>query len=132
MECSRFTDDKLSGEVSPEFGVHLASCPGCVRDLEEIGEVRRLYREASVERYRGGVPRLRRSSWLPAAAAAAAMIGVLFFLVTAPSKPVDPPAEAPPTAFFRVHLESWSGEERLDRALDDAWIRLAELERRQP
>ena len=60
MECNKFVEEKIGETPTPEFKAHLAGCPGCARDVEDLREVRSLYREASTEKYRGGVPKLRR------------------------------------------------------------------------
>ncbi len=137
MECNRFLEEKLAGTESPEFRHHRAGCEGCRRDLEECDEVRRLYREASVERYSGAVPRVRRfrpGSWLPAAAAAAVLVGVLCFLLF--GGPGELPERGlgegePVVAFVRVHLEPWNpAEARLNEEMNDLWGRIETLERR--
>ena len=129
MECDSYIEEKLGDGEAPEFRDHLANCAACQLDLEEIGEVRRVYREASVERYRGGVPRIgRRRSlpWIPAAAAAV-MIGVLGLLLWVPNAP---PSETTtgPTVFTRIHLEPWDGDARFSNAMDDAWRKIESLE----
>jgi anti-sigma factor RsiW len=132
MECNSFAEEKLGGTESPEFREHLGACPACARDVEEIDEIRRLYREASTERYPGGVPGLRRRwpvGWVPAAAAALAMIAVL---VTSLVSPLQPPAARvePPAPFFRVHLEAWDREEAsLNAVMGRLWYRLESIER---
>ncbi len=138
MECNRFLEEKLAGSGGPAFRDHLAGCEGCRRDLEEYEEVRGLYREASTERYAGAVPRVRRFnpvSWLPAAAAAAVLLGVLVLtLFEGPGdRPPSGSAEREPMAgFFRVYLAPWDREEaRLNEEVGDLWGRLASLERRR-
>lgn len=132
MECDRFLDEKVSGGETPQFREHLAACEGCARDAEEYAEIRRLYREASVELWKGGVPRAGRPRWttlVPVAAAAVLMIGVLVLLLGSPSG--APPADMPAPVFSRVHLEPWDrGEARIARAVDDVWRRLEEIEGR--
>ena len=130
MECGRFVEEKLGDAESPEFRDHLAGCEACRRDREEIREVRRLYRVASVERYPGGVPRVGRRRalpWIPAAAAAAVMLALLGLLLWVPSPPPDD-AATNPTLYTRVHLEPWSEDARLSNAMDDAWRKLEMLE----
>ena len=133
MECNKFVDEKIGETPTAEFRDHLAGCAGCARDLEELREVRTLYREASTEKYRGGVPRVRRfrAGWIPMAAAAAILL-VVFGLIL---KPVDPPApkaesDNPPVVFFRIHLEPWGGEQRYTNAVEDVWRKLEQLEKR--
>ncbi len=131
MECGKFIEEKVSGTESPEFRAHRLGCPGCMRDLEEIDEVRGLYREASVERYTGGVPSLRRfrgrASWAMAATAAAVMLVVLFVFLGEPSG--EQTAAAPGT-MFRARLEPWGREDaRIDREFDAVWRGLESLER---
>ena len=131
MECSSYLEEKAGQSESPEFLRHLATCGGCQRDVEEMDEIRGLYRAASVERYAGGVPRLRRSAWGLAlsALAAAAMVAVLIFML-APRGSTPELAKADPSVpYFRVHLEPWRNEVRLDRALDGCWQQLDALER---
>ena len=134
MECDRFVEEKLSGGETPEFREHLASCAGCARDAEEYAEVRRLYREASVECWKGGVPRAGRPrlvSMVPVAAAAVLMIGVLVLLMDSPGAPPPAGNAEPSVVFTRIHLEPWDrGEAPIARAVDDAWRRLEEIERR--
>ena len=138
MECDRFLEEKVAGTESPGFREHLAGCEGCWRDLEEYEEVRQLYREASTERYAGAVPRLRRSrplAWIPAAAAAAFLVGALLLMLFGGPAEVIKTASDKETAsgiFFRVHLAPWDGEEaRLDGTMDDLWKRIESLERRR-
>jgi len=134
MECNKFIDEKIGETHTAEFREHLAGCAGCARDIEELREVRTLYREASTEKYRGGVPRVRRfrGGWIPMAAAAAVLL-VVFGLIL---KPVDKPAPKAesdnPTMFFvRVHLEPWGGDMRYSTAFDECWHKLEQLEKRQ-
>lgn len=138
MECDRFLEEKVSGTESPEFREHLAGCEGCRRDLEEYDEVRRLYREASTERYPLAVPRLRRPrplAWMPAAAAAVFLVGALLvMLFGGPGGEVgkSPERETASGTFFRVHLSPWDVDEsRLDGEMDDLWKRIGSLERRK-
>lgn len=135
MECDRFILEKLEGGDSPGFRAHRASCAGCARDVEELGDVRRLYREATEEeRWRGGVPVLRRrsaSAWIPVAAAAALAAAALAGLFRSPAPSLENPktAEAP-APFVRTHLAPWDREEhRLSRAMEEVWSRLDRLER---
>lgn len=133
MECNKFVEEKIGQTESVEFRAHLADCGGCRRDLEELREVRSLYREASKETYRGGVPRLRRfrGAWLPLAAAAAVLIGVLALVL--PGRGTGPTSTESTTAttsvFVRVPLEPWGASEaRLSNDLDDCWRQLESLE----
>lgn len=129
MECDRFVEDRVGGAMSPALRDHLASCSDCRRDVEEYGEIRRLYREASVERYPGPVPRPSRwTGWIPAAAAALVMIGILLLTLGAPGAPPGT-AKADPAVFHRIHLQPWAGEERIAGALDETWERIEMLER---
>ncbi len=131
MECDRFVEEKVSGGESAEFRAHRAGCLGCARDAEEYAEIRRLYREASVERWTGRAPGTARSRFVaavPVAAAAVLMIGVLVLLLGSPGAS-PPPADAEPPVFTRIHLEPWDrGEARIARAVEDVWRRLDELE----
>jgi hypothetical protein len=132
MECTKFALEKLEGEETPEFRAHLLGCPGCTRDVEELGDVRRLYREAAEEeRWKGGVPAVHRrpaSAWLTLAAAAAVVAAVLAGLLRGPEKTGTSSAAAP-SPFFRVAMAPWDGEERrLARSLDEAWQTLERLE----
>src|SRR5258706_9499711 len=115
MECGRYVEEKVAQSESPEFLRHLASCSGCQRDVEEMDDVRALYRSSSNERYAGGVPRLRRfglGTWISSAAAAAMLAALVFVL--APGGRTVTPVDSPTAshAFFRVHLESWKGDAR--------------------
>src|SRR4029434_9776645 len=94
MECNKFVDEKIGEAHTAEFRDHLAGCAGCARDLEELREVRTLYREASTEKYRGGVPRVRRyrTGWIPMAAAAAVLL-MVFGLILKPGEDAAPHAE---------------------------------------
>ncbi len=129
MECGRFVEEKFGNAESPEFRDHLAGCAACRSDLEEIREVQRLYRAASVERHSGVVPplgRRRAMPWIPAAAAAV-MLGVLGLLLSVPGTPPDETTTGR-TAFYRIHLEPWDGDARFSVAMDDAWSKLEMLE----
>jgi hypothetical protein len=130
MDCDRFLEERLSGPESAEFRAHRAGCPACGPEGEEYAEIRRLYREASTERWRGSARRPVRSRWLagiPVAAAALLMVGVLVLLLGSPPSP--PAASEPAPVFSRIHLEPWDrGEARIARAVDDVWRRLEELE----
>lgn len=131
MECGRYVEEKVGQSESPEFLRHLAACAGCQRDVEEMDDVRGVYRAASNERYAGGVPRLRRfglGAWV-SAAAAAAMIAALVFLLAPPSRNADLAKADPVVPFFRVHVEPWRADVRFDHALDDCWRQLDALER---
>jgi hypothetical protein len=139
MECNKFVEEKIGETDSAAFREHRASCAACGHDLEELDEVRRVYREASVERYSGRMPRLRalpRLSWAMAAAAAM-MIAALVVLLGAPVRtPVEPTAGKSAVSytggiFFRAYLEPWGGREeaRLTHEMDDLWRRLDTLER---
>jgi anti-sigma factor RsiW len=132
MECNKYVDEKIGESDSPAFRAHLAGCAECARDVEELREVRALYRSASTEKYRGGVPRLRRFrlGWVPMAAAAAILMMVFGLILGGPgehpTKKSDPVAgEAP---FVRVRLAPWGGEARIQTALDDCWTTLERLE----
>jgi hypothetical protein len=136
MECNKFVEEKVGETGSPEFRAHLAGCAGCARDLEELREVRALYREASTEKYRGGVPRLRRfrTGWIPMAAAAAVLLMVFGLILRGPEEN-PPPAKSEPlngeTRYVRVHLEPWGGEARIQYGLDECWRILEQLENRR-
>ncbi|HEX7899771.1 MAG TPA: hypothetical protein VF950_18525 [Planctomycetota bacterium] len=136
MECDKFVLEKLEGGDSPDFRAHRVACAGCARDVEELDDVRRLYHEATEEeRWRGIVtmPAKRSAAaWMPVAAAAGVAIAVIVGLLRS-SAPVtvDAPTSADaPAPFVRVHVLPWDREEnRLARAMDDAWTRLEGLER---
>lgn len=135
MECDKFVLEKLEGGDSPDFRAHRAGCAACARDVEELGDVRRLYREATEEeRWKGGVPVVPRrsaSAWVPVAAAAGLAAAALAGLFRPSAPPVENPTTAePPAPFVRAPLAPWDREEnRLARAMDDAWSRLERLER---
>jgi hypothetical protein len=133
MECNKFVEEKIGGTDSAEFREHLAACAGCARDVEELREVHALYRSASTEKYRGGVPRVRRfrGSWLPLAAAAAVLIGVFALILPGrregPSTTADPGTTSAP--FVRIPLEPWGASDvALNKSLDDCWQKLETLE----
>jgi hypothetical protein len=132
MTCNKFIEDKIGETESPEFRAHLVGCPDCARDVEELREVRTLYREASTEKYRGGVPRFRRfrMGWVPMAAAAAVLMMVFGLILGMPgdhsSTPSEKEKDAPLTV--RVRLEPWAGEAPIQNALDDCWKKLEFLE----
>jgi anti-sigma factor RsiW len=136
MECNKYVEEKIGGTDSAEFREHLAACAGCARDLEELREVRALYRSASTEKYRGGVPRVRRfrGSWLPLAAAAAVLIGV--FALILPGRggggtTSTTEGRSAPSVFVRIPLEPWGASDvRLTNALDDCWQKLESLEKK--
>lgn len=131
MECPRYLEEKAAQSESPEFLSHLASCGGCQRDVEEMDEIRALYRSASVERYPGGVPNLRR--WGPGSfisvAAAAVMIGVLVVMLVPRTDPPGSPSARVPIPYFRIPLDPWRTDRVVDGALEDCWRRLDVLER---
>ncbi|MBV8882355.1 MAG: hypothetical protein JO332_20530 [Planctomycetaceae bacterium] len=135
MECNRYVDEKIGQTDSAEFREHRAACEGCRRDLEELREVRDLYRDASVERYRSAMPRLRkpRTSWIPMAAAAAVLIGVFALILAGPgSDAVQTPSPEPSASVFvRIPLEPWAGDRKMNSALEDCWRRLEELEEKR-
>lgn len=131
MECSKFVEEKIADTDSPEFRAHRVGCPGCVRDLEELDEIRDLYREASVESYRGALPRVRRfprAAW--SAVAAAVMMVAVFVAIMMPAKSPEVPLNGT-AVLVRIPLEPWGREEeRLDRAMDELFDRVQSLERR--
>jgi len=133
MECNKYVDEKTGETASAEFREHLAGCPACARDVEELREVRTLYRAASTEKYRGGVPRVRRfrGAWLPLAAAAVVLVGVFGLVLSGPSDtpPTKTDSDAPPSVFVRIPLEPWGSDLRVSNALDDCWKALERLEK---
>jgi anti-sigma factor RsiW len=131
MECPRYLDEKAAQSEDPEFLRHLASCAGCQRDVEEMDEIRTLYRSASVERYAGGVPSLGRPGpvgWA-SGAAALAMIALLVFALLPRAGPPEDRSGRASAPYFRLALEPWRADRGVDRALDDCWRRLDVLER---
>jgi len=135
MECNKYVEEKVGGTDSAEFREHLAACAGCARDLEELREVGALYRSASTEKYSGGVPRVARfrGSWLPLAAAAAVLIGVLALIL--PGRAGGPSSTtgggSGPSVFLRIPLEPWGASDvALNKSLDDCWQKLESLERK--
>jgi len=133
MECNKFVEEKIGGTDSAEFREHLAACAGCARDVEELREVRALYRSASTEKYRGGVPRVRRfrGSWLPLAAAAAVLIGVFALILPGSREGTSTKTDSgsPSTPFVRIPLEPWGASDvALNKSLDDCWQKLETLE----
>lgn len=136
MECNKFVDEKIGETHTPEFRDHLAGCAGCARDVEELREVRTLYREASTEKYRGGVPRVGRfrGGWIPMAAAAAVLLMVFGLILSGPkddpTAPKNSPSEGGSMVFFRVHLEPWSADAGYANAVGECWRKLEQLEKR--
>ena len=133
MECNKYADEKIGETDSAEFREHRSGCDGCRRDLEELREVRSLYKDASAEKYRGGVPRLGRSraSWIPLAAAAALLVGVFSLILRQPAEvAVTTPekSESTSSVFVRIHLEPWAADVRVGNALEDCWKKLEQLE----
>jgi len=132
MECNRFVEEKIGESETPEFRDHLAGCTGCARDVEELREVRTLYRAASTEKYRGGVPRLSRfrAGWVPMAAAAAVLMLVFGLILGQPGEkpPAKTETETGTSMFVRVHLEPWGSDARLTRGFDEVWKQLEHLE----
>ena len=132
MECNKFVEDKIGETDSPAFRAHLAGCAACARDLEELREVRALYRAASTETYPGGVPRLRRfrTGWFPMAAAAAVLLFVFGLILRGPgessTKTGEPGKGAAP--FVRVRLEPWAGDARIQATIDECFMSLEHLE----
>lgn len=137
MECNKFVDEKIGETTTPEFKAHLAGCAGCARDLEDLRDVRSLYREASTEKYRGGVPRLRRwrLGWVPMAAAAAGLLVVFGFILSGPGPKTEPTrkteSDRSSSGYVRVHLAPWAADQPLQTAIDDCWQKLERLENRQ-
>ncbi len=133
MECNKFVEEKIGETDSPAFREHLAGCEGCARDVEELREVRTLYRSASTEKYRGGVPRVTRfrTAWVPMAAAAAVLIGVFALILGVPREKDQPKPETgnESAMFVRVHLEPWGSDVRIHNAIEDVWQKLEQLER---
>ena len=132
MECARYIEEKVGQSESAEFLRHLATCAGCQRDVEEMDDVRGVYRAASSERYLAGVPRLRRfglAAWVSSAVAALAMIAALVFLMLPPSRNSELAKTDPAVPFFRVHVEAWRADARFDHAVDTCWRDLDRLER---
>ena len=129
MDCDKFVEEKLEERESSPFLAHLHECPGCRSDVEELREVRRLYHDASDEPYRGGIPRVPSrwgvGAWLPAAVAAAILIGLLILILGQP----DVPPDNAPTVFVRIPVATWPGEEDLAFRIDSAWADLERLER---
>jgi hypothetical protein len=134
MECNKFVEEKIGETDSPAFRDHRAGCAGCRRDLEELREVRSLYRTASTEKYRGGVPPVRRfrMGWVPMAAAAAVLLLVFGLILRNPEDrtdlKVDPESSA--SVYFHVHLEPWGAEARISAALEECWRTVDKLERK--
>jgi hypothetical protein len=132
MECNKFVEEKIGELDSPAFREHLAGCAGCSRDLEELREVRSLYRAASTEAYRGGVPRTRRfrMGWVPMAAAAAVLMMVFGLILRGPGEnsPTTKEAVTSEAPYVRVHLVPWAGDARIQTAIDDCWRKLEQLE----
>lgn len=132
MECPKFVEEKIGESDSPEFRAHLVGCPGCVRDVEELREVRSLYREASTETYRGRVPRVSRFrlGWIPMAAAAAGLLLVFGLVLRDSEEPAAPKkdTEANPSIYVRIPLEPWAADARIQNAIDDCWQKLDLLE----
>src|SRR5213078_1719999 len=132
MECNKFVEEKIGDSDSPAFRAHLAGCAECARDVEELREVRSLYRATSTEKYRGGVPRLRRfrAGWVPMAAAAAVLVMVFGLILRGPgdNPPKKNKSETSSAVFVRVHLEPWAGEAQIQTAIEDCWRSLDHLE----
>jgi hypothetical protein len=133
MECNKFVEEKIGETDSPAFRDHRAGCAACGRDLEELREVRGLYRKASTEKYRGGVPRVRRfrMGWVPMAAAAAVLLLVFGLILRNPEEKTEPKVdpESSTALYFQVHLEPWGAEARISNALEDCWRKLEQLEK---
>jgi hypothetical protein len=131
MECPRYLEEKAAQSEDPEFLRHLSTCGGCQRDVEEMDEIRALYRSASVERYPGPVPGVGRRTpvgWI-SGAAAVTMIGLLIYALFAPGKPPEDRNAAAPGPYARMALEPWRADRGIDRAFEDCWRRLDLLER---
>lgn len=132
MECNRFVEEKIGESESPAFRDHLAGCAGCWRDVEELREVRSLYREASTEKYPGGISRVRRvrMTWIPMAAAAAVLLLVFGLILRGPGEKVETrkDVDEPTPSFVRLHLEPWGSDVRISNAVEDCWRKLELLE----
>jgi hypothetical protein len=133
MECNKYVEEKTGETETSEFREHLAGCPGCARDIEELREVRSLYRAASTEKYRGAFPQVRRSrgAWLPLAAAAAVLVGVFSLVLSRPgdAPPTNTDTNTTSTVFVRIPLQPWGSDLRVTNALDDCWQKLESLEK---
>ena len=131
MDCDKFVEEKLEERESSEFLIHLRGCPGYRNDVEELRDVRRLYHDASEERYRGRVPsvpsRWSAGAWLPAAVAAVVLIGLLAMILMEPEEKPEEGA-SDPTVFIRMEVATWGGEEELAFQMDSAWEDLERLE----
>jgi hypothetical protein len=132
MECNSFTLEKIGESDSPAFRDHLAGCAACARDLEELREVRALYRAASTETYPGGIPSLRsfRTGWVPMAAAAAVLVMVFGLILGGPREDPAKKNELVKGAVLvvRVPLEPWAADAQIQTAMDDCWRMLDHLE----
>lgn len=132
MECNKYVEEKIGGNDSAEFREHLAVCAECRRDLEELREVRSLYKAASTEKYPGRVPQVRRfrGAWVPMAAAAALLIGVFVMVFSGTSTDPVKSTESGggPTVFVRIRMEPWVTDTQMNKAFDDAWEKLEQLE----
>src|SRR5207244_4323625 len=135
MECNRFVEEKIGESDSPAFRDHLAGCAGCARDVEELREVRTLYRAASTEKYRGGLPRVRRfrAGWVPMAAAAAVLMLIIGLILGGPREHPSTKNETVnrEALYVRVHLEPWAGEAGMQNAINDCWRQLELLENKR-
>lgn len=135
MECNKFVEEKIGETATPAFREHLAACAGCARDVEELREVRALYRAASTEKYSGAVPRVRRfrAAWVPMVAAAALLLMVFGLILLGPGKEtlIKKEVETASTIFVRVHLEPWGADQRLTKGFDDVWQKLESLEEKR-
>jgi hypothetical protein len=134
MDCDALADRKLvlaEGEAGgdPALEEHLQACEPCRTDVEEMRDVRRLYREAAVETMPDRVraralalhPAGRRSSrwarFTPPAVAALLLAALVVPFLRAP--------EAPPPA--NPAVEAWNVP-----GIDEVRERLPEIESRRP
>jgi hypothetical protein len=68
------------------------------------------------------------------AAAAAALLIVFSLILAGPVKPKETtPSKTEPNSmvYVRVHLAPWGGDVRIQRAFDDCWQQLENLENRR-
>ena len=134
MECPRFVPEKIGELYPPEFREHLSGCAGCARDVEELREVRNLYRRASTEKYPGGVPRVPRfrAAGIPMAAAAAILVVVFAGILAGPWGKARSPAEpgTKPGTYVRIRLEPWGSDRKISQDFEECWQKLEHLENR--
>jgi hypothetical protein len=130
MPCDRYSEAKIryvSGELPappPDLAEHLGVCSDCRKEVEEMREVRDIYRSQPEPRPLPYHPPTRTRLTVFVTAAAALLIAVTgWFITQIPSAPKPPPAE---TSQAIVPTGSFGGME-IDEQIEEVRMRLAAI-----